>query len=98
MDGENRTARGEFFDVLYVGECEPLKAAVHGVLLATVALCAVYNAAAWLRRRERHLGINALVYSLAAMWEHQHVQQHLACRPPVAPPVPDKIDPLEEVA
>ena len=47
-------------DMLNVGRCEPLKAAVHGVLLATAAVCAAYNAAAWLKRRQRHLAINAI--------------------------------------
>jgi hypothetical protein len=93
---EKTATRGEFLDVLHVGECEPLKAAVHGVLMAAVSLCAVYNAAAWLRRREPHLGINALVYSLAVLWEHQHVQQHLACRP--SEPPAGRADPLREVA
>lgn len=73
---------GQFLDVLYVGQCEPLKAVVHGVLMGTAALCGLYNAAAWLRRREHHLGVNALVYTGAAVWEYVHVQQHLACRAP----------------
>jgi len=52
-DGKHRTvdAFQPVSDMLDVGHCEPLKAAVHGVLLATVAVCAVYNAAAWLTRR-----------------------------------------------
>jgi hypothetical protein len=69
-------------DMLDVGECEPLKAAVHGVLLATVAVCAAYNAAAWLKRRQRHLAINAVVYGIAVWWERAHVMHHLvACTP-----------------
>jgi uncharacterized membrane protein (UPF0136 family) len=88
---------GDILDVLYVGQCEPLKAGVHGVMLATVALCAVYNAAAWLKRRERHLGINAILYGAATLWEHRHVQQHLACRPRVPAAGPDE-DPLRDVA
>jgi hypothetical protein len=60
------------------GRCEPLKAAVHGVVLATVAVCAAYNAAAWLRRRQRHLAINAVVYSAAVWWERCHIVHHLA--------------------
>ena len=69
-------------DMLNVGECEPLKAAVHGVLLATVAVCAAYNAAAWLKRRQRHLAINAVVYGLAVWWERAHVMHHLVACPP----------------
>lgn len=68
--------------VLTPGECEPLKAAVHGVLLATVTVCAAYNAAAWLKRRQRHLAINAVVYGIAIWWEGTHVKHHLvACTP-----------------
>ena len=74
-------------DMLDVGRCEPLKAAVHGVLMATVALCAAYNAAAWLKRRQPHLAINAIVYTAATLWEHTHVTHHLReCAPPVARP------------
>ena len=69
-------------DMLNVGECEPLKAAVHGVLLATVAVCAAYNAAAWLKRRQRHLAINAVVYGVAIWWERAHVMHHLVACPP----------------
>jgi hypothetical protein len=67
------------------GQCEPLKAAVHGVLLATVAVCAAYNAAAWVKRRQRHLAINAVVYSLAIIWERVRVRDHLVgCTPAAA--------------
>jgi hypothetical protein len=69
-------------EMLDVGQCEPLKAAVHGVLLATVTVCAAYNAAAWLKRRQPHLAINAVVYGIAMWWEHSHVQHHLVeCGP-----------------
>ena len=64
--------------VLDPGRCEPLKAAVHGVLLATVTVCAAYNAAAWLKRRQRHLAINAVIYSAAIWWEGSHIVHHLA--------------------
>jgi hypothetical protein len=69
-------------DMLDVGECEPLKAAVHGLLMATVSVCAAYNAAAWLKRRQSHLAINAIIYTAAMWWEHTHVKHHLvACAP-----------------
>ena len=69
-------------EMLNVGQCEPLKAAVHGVMLATVGVCAVYNAAAWLKRRQRHLAFNAVVYTAAFLWERSHVMHHLAeCLP-----------------
>jgi hypothetical protein len=82
-------------DMLDNGRCEPLKAAVHGVLLATVCLCAAYNSAAWLKRRQRHLAINAIIYISAAWWERCHVVHHLEpCRPVdgVAPVVEDLSD------
>ena len=67
--------------MLDTGTCEPLKAVVHGVLLATAAVCAAYNSAAWLKRRERHLAINAVLYSAIVCWERCHVVHHLAsCR------------------
>lgn len=68
-------------NLLTVGRCEPLKAGVHGVLMAVAALCAMYNAAAWLRRREPHLAVNAVLYSATVLWELNHVQDHVACYP-----------------
>ena len=65
-------------EMLDVGSCEPLKAAVHGVLMTTVAVCAAYNTAAWLKRRQRHLATNAVVYTLATIWERAHVVHHLS--------------------
>ena len=67
--------------LLTEGQCEPLKAAVHGLLLATVVVCAAYNTAAWFKRRQRHLAINAVVYGAAILWERVRVLDHLAvCR------------------
>ena len=68
-------------EMLDNGECEPTKAAVHGVLMATVAVCAAYNTAAWIKRRQTHLAINAIVYTAAVLWERCHVVHHLrSCR------------------
>ncbi len=95
MGSMDRLNSAEFLELLTVGRCEPLKAGVHCVLMATVAVCAVYNVAAWLKRREPHLAFNTLVYGCAAVWELNHVQQHLACRPidqegePETPPLRD---------
>jgi hypothetical protein len=72
-------------DMLDVGRCEPLKAAVHGLLLVTVTVCAAYNSAAWLKRRQRHLAVNALIYGAAIWWERAHVLQHLVCEETVPP-------------
>ena len=80
---DNRS--GWELEVLDSGRCEPMKAAVHGVLLATAAVCAAYNAAAWLRRRQRHLAINAVIYTAAVYWESVHIAHHLAACPEVVP-------------
>lgn len=84
---------GGLLEVLEIGRCEPLKAGVHGLLLCTAGLCAAYNAAAWLRRRERHLAINTVLYAATVCWEACHVQGHLACRP-----TPQRTFPLREAA
>jgi hypothetical protein len=64
--------------VLDAGRCEPLKAVVHGVLFATAAVCAAYNTAAWVKRRQRHLAVNAVIYTAAVVWERCHIAHHLA--------------------
>jgi hypothetical protein len=78
-------------DMLDSGRCEPLKAAVHGVLFVTMSLCAAYNAAAWLKRREVHLAVNTILYTALTIWEQQHVAHHWAelRRPQPEPLVPD---------
>jgi hypothetical protein len=63
--------------ILYPGNCEPLKAAFHAVALGLAAVMAAYNAAAWMRRRQSHLAVNAVVYMAAMMWEQRHVAHHL---------------------
>jgi hypothetical protein len=86
--GRAAGAFGPISKMLDNGECEPLKAAVHGVMFATVCLCAAYNTAAWLKRRQRHLAINAIIYISAAWWERGHILHHLEpCvqRPEVGP-------------
>jgi hypothetical protein len=63
--------------VLQCGECETLKAGVHGSALALVAIMGLYNAAAWLSRRDPHLAINAVLYAALAAWEQKHVAHHV---------------------
>ena len=78
-------------ELLDNGECEPAKAAVHGVLMATVAVCAAYNTAAWIKRRQTHLAINAILYSAAVWWERCHVMHHLrSCRPSTSTATPEE--------
>ena len=80
-------------DLLQCGNCEPLKASIHGAVLALAALCAAYNAAAWLKRRQRHLAINACLYATTVFWERFQVAHHLTMcqRAPecLAPELPD---------
>ena len=78
----NITEALDSLPILDVGSCEPLKAAVHGVALGLCALMGLYNAAAWLKRRQSHLAINAVIYLAATYWEQRHVSQHIVrCSP-----------------
>lgn len=59
------------------GNAERAKLAVHGAMLIGAAACAVYNLAACvLRKPERHLVVNALVYTGLVVLEIQHVRHH----------------------
>jgi len=64
--------------VLKCGNCEPLKVGVHATALGIAALCGLYNAAAWLSRREQHLAVNAVLYAALTAFEHRHVSHHIA--------------------
>jgi hypothetical protein len=64
--------------VLQCGNCEPLKLGVHAAALGLSVLCGLYNAAAWLSRRETHLAVNSILYTALSIWEQQHVAHHLA--------------------
>jgi hypothetical protein len=67
--------------ILKHGSCEPFKAVVHGASLGLFAIMGLYNAAAWINRRERHLAVNAIIYALGVAWERRLVAQHIdACR------------------
>jgi hypothetical protein len=80
--------------VLNCGSCEELKAGVHATALGLVAVMGIYNAAAWLTRRQRHLAFNAVMYAVLAAWEQQHVKHHIAelrlRRRPASPLVPEE--------
>ncbi len=71
--------------VLQCGSCERLKAGVHATALGLAALMGIYNAAAWLSRRQLHLAINTVLYTALIAWEQKHVSHHLAelRRPPL---------------
>jgi hypothetical protein len=86
-------------EVLECGKCEELKLGIHATALGLVALMGLYNAAAWLSRRQGHLAFNAVMYAALTVWEQQHVAHHIAeirnknlVR--VAPPAPEQ--PLSE--
>ena len=64
--------------VLKCGNCEPLKLGVHGMALGLAALCGLYNAAAWVSRRDRHLAVNAVLYAALIAFEQRHVVHHIA--------------------
>ena len=73
-------------EMLDSGTCEPLKACVHSAALFVSGVCALYNTAAWLKRRQSHLAINAVIYGATVWWESRHVIHHLAaCVPPAKP-------------
>ena len=72
-------------DILKNGKCEELKMGVHVGALGLFAVMGLYNAAAWLVRRERHLAFNAVVYAALIGWERQHIARHMADLCPPAP-------------
>jgi hypothetical protein len=85
--------------ILYPGNCEPLKATFHGVALVLAAVMGAYNTAAWMRRRQSHLAINATIYIAAVIWEQRHVAHHLfPCLPSLSPAIGDVNAPGEDRA
>jgi hypothetical protein len=62
------------------GNHEVVKCGVHGAVGILVGLCAAYNITAWCFRRDRHLKLNAVLYTLAVAWELKQTLHHLnAC-------------------
>ena len=59
------------------GRSEVVKSAVHATGCVLAGMMAAYNITAWCYRRERHLGVNAIVYSLAMIWETKQTIRHL---------------------
>ncbi len=90
--------------VLKCGNCEELKLGVHGLTLGLAAVCGLYNAAAWLSRREQHLAVNAVLYAALIAFEQRHVSHHIAemRRPRQEPAAPvaavEPVDPIEPEA
>jgi hypothetical protein len=67
------------------GEQEIVKGGFHAAACVIAAAMAAYNIAAWCFRRERHLGTNAVVYTLAVCWEAKQTMHHLRRLPSYAP-------------
>ena len=85
--------------VLKCGNCEELKLGVHAAALGLAAICGLYNAAAWLSRREQHLAINTVIYAALIALEQQHVAHHIAeLRRPRAMPEPVSMPAIAEIA
>lgn len=59
------------------GNHEGLKSGVHGAACVVAGVMAAYNIAACCFRRDRHLRINAVVYTLAVGWEIKQTLHHL---------------------
>lgn len=58
------------------GEQEGLKGGVHAAACGLAVIMTAYNTTAWWYRRERHLGVNTVVYATAAAWEVIQVRRH----------------------
>jgi len=81
-------------DILRPGCSEGLKAGVHATALGLAAVMGIYNAAAFLRRREPHLAVNAVIYAALMAWEQKHVAHHLTALPASRPV--DQVVAIEE--
>jgi hypothetical protein len=64
--------------VLQCGSYEPLKTGFHATALGLMAVMGLYNAAAWLQRRDTRLAVNAVLYTALTIWEQKHVAHHVA--------------------
>ncbi len=62
--------------ILESGEREMFKAAVHAVAMGLVLVMDSYNLAAWIKRHQRHLALNTIIYSVLAYYEYRQVVHH----------------------
>jgi len=58
------------------GNHESLKCGVHAAGLTLAAVMAAYNIAACCYRRDRHLRLNAVLYTLLIAWEIKQTLHH----------------------
>lgn len=63
------------------GTAEAAKLAVHGLMLLGAGVCAAYNVAAFLYRRETHNAVNGMLYGALVILEVQHVRHHADSAP-----------------
>ena len=63
--------------ILQCGNCEHLKLGVHASAFGLAAIMGLYNAAAWLSRREMHLAIYTVLYVALPASEREHVLHRL---------------------
>ena len=68
------------------GNHEVVKCAVHAAAGLLVGVCAAYNITASCFRRDRHLRLNAVIYTLAFAWEMKQALHHLDAIPPCESP------------
>jgi len=68
-----------------------MKLGLRGLALGVAALCGLYDAAAWLSWRQRHLAVNAVLYNARILFEQRHVVHHVEeiRRPPSSDGVTD---------
>lgn len=59
------------------GGQEEFKLVVHLGVLGLAVTCGLYNAGAWLSRREPHLLMNMGVYAGLVVWECHQIQRHM---------------------
>jgi hypothetical protein len=59
------------------GNHEWLKCGVHASACAIAGVMAAYNIAAWRFRRQPHLWINGVIYTLACAWEVKQTLHHV---------------------
>jgi hypothetical protein len=62
--------------LFHPGEAEGVKYAVHGGLFALAAICAGYNAVAYVLRGQTHLARNAAVYLALSALELTQMEHH----------------------
>ena len=67
------------------GNNEALKCTVHGASGVIAGMMAAYNIAACCFRRDRHLRVNAVVYSLLVAYELKQTLHHLNLVRPAVP-------------